>query len=218
MKFRSLIAAAFALGFAAACTTTDQYGNVTPNRTGTGILAGAAAGALLGTLAGGDDRRNALIGAGIGALAGGTVGNYMDRQEEAFRQRLRGSGVTVRRVGDELILIMPGDVTFATDSAQISPRFGPVLNDVADVLMTYPATYVDVIGHADSRGAADYNQRLSERRASSVAAELIGRGVMRDRLYVAGMGETQPIASNDTDAGRAANRRVEIKIAPHYAS
>ncbi len=215
MMFRKLTVAAMALGLAAACTTTDEYGNVQQNRTGTGILAGAAAGALLGTLAGGDDRRNALIGAGIGALAGGTVGNYMDRQEEAFRTRLRGSGVSVRRVGNELILTMPGDVTFATDSAQISPRFGPVLDDVADVLQTYPATYVNVIGHADSRGDAGYNQRLSERRASAAANELIMRGVMADRFYVAGMGESQPIASNDTDAGRAANRRVEITIAPH---
>lgn len=217
MMFRKLTVAAMALGLAAACTTTDQYGNVQQNRTGTGVLAGAAAGALLGTLAGGDDRRNALIGAGIGALAGAGVGNYMDRQEEAFRTRLRGSGVSVRRVGNELILTMPGDVTFATDSAQISPRFGPVLDDVADVLQTYPATYVNVIGHADSRGDAGYNQRLSERRASAAANELIMRGVMADRFYVAGMGESQPIASNDTDAGRAANRRVEITIAPHTA-
>ncbi len=215
MIFRKLIVAAMALGLAAACTTTDQYGNVNRNNTGTGILAGAAAGALLGTLAGGDDRRNALIGAGIGALAGGAVGNYMDRQEEAFRNRLRGSGVSVRRVGNELILTMPGDVTFATNSAQVNPRFGPVLDDVADVLQTYPATYVNIVGHADSRGDAAYNQRLSERRASSTAGELIARGVMRDRLYVAGMGESQPIATNDTDAGRAANRRVEITIAPH---
>lgn len=215
MFLRSITAGALALGLAAACTTTDQYGNVQQNRTGTGVLAGAAAGALLGTLAGGDDRRNALIGAGVGALSGGAVGNYMDRQEEAFRTRLRDSGVSVRRVGDELVLTMPGDVTFATDSAQVSPRFGPVLDDVADVLMAYPATYVNVIGHADATGPADYNQRLSERRASAVASDLLNRGVLRDRLYVAGMGETRPVASNATDAGRAANRRVEITIAPH---
>ncbi|WP_420871260.1 OmpA family protein [Marinicauda algicola] len=216
--FRSILAGAMALGLAAACTTTDQYGNVTQNRTGTGVLAGAAAGALLGTLAGGDDRRNALIGAGVGALAGGAVGNYMDRQEREFRERLRESGVTVRRVGNELVLIMPGNLTFPTDSAQIQPRFGPVLNDVADVLQTYPATYVDIIGHTDSVGSAEYNQTLSERRASSVASALIQRGVLSDRLYVAGMGETMPIASNETDEGRAANRRVEIRIAPHTQS
>jgi len=218
MIFRTCIAAAMALGLAAACTTTDQYGNVTQDRRGTGILAGAAAGALLGTLAGGDDRRNALIGAGIGALAGGVVGNYMDRQERDFRERLRASGVTVRRVGDELILVMPGHLTFATNSDVLDPRFGPVLNDVADVLQTYPATYVDIVGHTDSTGSAQHNQQLSERRASSVASELIRRGVIRDRLFIAGMGQTQPIASNATDEGRAANRRVEIKIAPHTTS
>ena len=214
MFMRALIAGVLALGLTSACTTTDSYGNTTANNTGRGILAGAAAGALLGSLAGGDDRRNVLIGAGIGALAGGAVGNYMDRQEEAFRNRLRGSGVSVRRVGNELILTMPGDVTFATNSASVSPRFGPVLDDVSDVLLTYPATLVDVVGHADSTGAADYNQQLSERRASAVAGELMGRGVSADRLFVAGMGEMSPIASNDTDSGRAANRRVEIKIAP----
>jgi outer membrane protein OmpA-like peptidoglycan-associated protein len=215
MKLHTLTAGLLALGLAAACTTTDQYGNVNRNNTGTGVLAGAAAGALLGTLAGGDDRRNALIGAGVGALAGGATGNYMDRQEEAFRTRLRGSGVSVRRVGNELVLTMPGDVTFATNSAQVSPRFGPVLDDVGDVLQTFPASYVNIVGHADSVGDATYNQRLSERRASTVAGELIARGVLRDRFYVAGMGESQPIASNDSDAGRASNRRVEITIAPH---
>ncbi len=215
MMLRSMIASVMALGLAVACATTDRYGNVTQDNATAGILAGAAAGALLGTLAGGDDRRNALIGAGVGALTGGAIGIYMDRQEEDFRQRLRGSGVTVRRVGDNLHLVMPGDVTFATDSAEISARFNPVLNDVADVLRDYPATYVDVLGHADSRGDTRYNQRLSERRASSVAGELIDRGVNRYRLYVAGVGETRPVASNDTDAGRAANRRVEIRIAPH---
>ena len=214
MTLRSIIAAVMALGLTVACTTTDQYGNVTRNNTGSGILAGAAAGALLGTLAGGDDRRNALIGAGVGALAGGAVGNYMDRQEEAFRQRLRGSGVTVRRVGNELVLVMPNDITFATNSATLSPEFGPILYDVSDVLNTYPATYVDVIGHADQRGDAQYNQQLSERRASSVAGALINQGVNADRFYVGGMGETAPVCTSMDDGCLARNRRVEIKIAP----
>ncbi len=216
MIIRSFIAAAMALVFAAACTTTDPYGNVTRNNTGTGVLAGAAAGALLGTLAGGDDRRNALIGAGVGALAGAGVGNYMDRQEEAFRTRLRGTGVTVRRDPrtQELFLVMPGDITFDTDQSVIKPGFQPVLVDVADVLQSFPATTVDVIGHADATGSAEYNQGLSERRASSVAQFLIGQGVMRDRFYVAGMGESAPIASNATPEGRAQNRRVEIKLTP----
>lgn len=214
MTIRSIFAAILALGLATACTTTDEYGNVTRNNTGSGILAGAAAGALLGTLAGGDDRRNAMIGAGVGALAGGTVGNYMDRQEEAFRQRLRNSGVTVRRVGNELVLVMPNDITFATNSATLSPEFGPILYDVSDVLNTYPATYVDVIGHADQRGDADYNQQLSERRASSVAGALINQGVNADRFYVAGMGERAPLCTSNDDGCYARNRRVEIKISP----
>ena len=154
----------------------------------------------------------------MGALAGGAVGNYMDRQEREMRERLRESGVTVRRVGDDLVLVMPGNITFATGSATVSPRFSGVLHDVGDVLQTYPATYVDVVGHTDNVGSAQFNQQLSERRASSVAAELIGRGVIRERLFVAGMGLTQPIASNATDEGRAANRRVEIRIAPHRGS
>lgn len=218
MIFRSIIAAGLALGMAAACTTTDQYGNVTQNRTGTGILGGALAGAALGTLAGGDDRRNALIGAGIGALAGGAVGNYMDRQEREFRERLRGSGVTVRREGQDLYLVMPGNVTFATGQSNIEPNFFPILNDVADVLQTFPATYVDVIGHTDSTGGRDLNMRLSEQRATSVARYLQQAGVDGRRFFITGMGPDAPIASNATDAGRALNRRVEIKIAPHTSS
>nr|WP_233354474.1 OmpA family protein [Woodsholea maritima] len=219
---RSMIAIVMTLVVTAACTTTDQYGNTYANNTGRGALIGAAAGGLLGYLTNTNDseegRTNALIGAGIGALAGAGIGNYMDRQERAFRERLRGSGVGVRREGQNLYLVMPGDITFDTNESRIKPQFVPVLNDVADVLQTFPATYVDVVGHADSTGAADYNQALSERRATSVASYLIGQGVIRDRFFVAGMGESAPIASNDSPQGRSQNRRVEIKIAPHTAS
>jgi outer membrane protein OmpA-like peptidoglycan-associated protein len=223
MKVRALLVSTLALSFTAACTTTDPYtGETRPNNTARGALIGAAAGAALGYLTNTNDseegRTNALIGAGIGALAGAGVGNYMDRQEREMRERLRDSGVGVRREGNDLRLIMPGDVTFATNSSDIEPQFYPVLNDLADVLKQYPATYVDVIGHADSTGAADYNQRLSERRAQSVAGYLIAQSVLRDRFYVAGLGETSPIATNDTPEGRALNRRVEIRIRPHVAS
>ncbi len=218
MIFRTLIVAAMAIGLAAACTTTDQYGNVTQNRTGTGALGGALAGAALGTLAGGDDRRNALIGAGIGALAGGAAGNYMDRQEREMRERLRGSGVTVRRQGEDLYLVMPGNVTFATGQSRIEPNFFPILNDVADVLGTYPATYVDVIGHTDSTGPRELNMRLSAERATAVAQYLQQQGVDGRRFFITGMGPDAPVASNDTDGGRAQNRRVEVRIAPHTAS
>lgn len=220
MRIFAVIAAALTL---AACTTTDPYtGETRPNYTGRGVLIGAAAGAALGYLTNTSNseegRTNALIGAGVGALAGGAVGNYMDRQERQMREALRDSGVGVRREGNDLRLIMPGDITFDTNSTEIKPQFYAVLNDVADVLEQYPATYVDVVGHADSTGDAGYNQRLSEQRAQAVAGYLIAQNIMRDRFYVGGMGETSPIASNDTPQGRAQNRRVEIIIRPHTTS
>ena len=221
--FRRIAAVCAAALLAAACATTDPYtGERRSNNTASGALIGAGIGAALGYLTNTSDseegRTNALIGAGIGALAGGAVGNYMDRQERAYNERLRGSGVGVRREGNNIRLIMPGDVTFDTNSTQIKPQFYDVLNDVADVLNTFPATYVDITGHADSTGDANYNQGLSERRAGSVANYLIAQGVLRDRFYVGGMGERAPIADNSTPDGRARNRRVEILIRPHAAS
>ena len=204
---------------AAACTTTDPYSS-TPrrNNTGTGVIAGALGGALLGYLTNTSDgeqgRKNALIGAGIGALAGGAVGNYMDRQQRALEAELSGTGVGVARQGDNLILRMPSDVTFATNQSSIDPRFNAVLDDVAGVLTEYDRSVIDIIGHADSSGADAYNLDLSRRRASSVAGYLVSRGVLADRLFVDGRGESQPIASNDTPAGKAQNRRVEILIRP----
>jgi len=204
---------------AAACTTTDPYSS-TPrrNNTGTGVIAGALGGALLGYLTNTSDgeqgRKNALIGAGIGALAGGAVGNYMDRQQRALEAELSGTGVGVARQGDNLILRMPSDVTFATNQSSIDPRFNAVLDDVASVLNEYDRSVIDIIGHADSAGSDEYNLDLSRRRASSVAGYLVSRGVMADRIFVDGRGESQPIASNDTPAGKAQNRRVEILIRP----
>ena len=203
---------------ATACTTTDPYGPDRRNNTGTGVIAGALGGALLGYLTntsnGEEGRKNALIGAGIGALAGGAVGNYMDRQQRALEEELSGSGVGVAREGDLLILRMPSDVTFATNQAAVSSSFYPVLDDVASVLQRYDQSTIDIIGHADSSGADDYNLNLSRQRASGVAQYLVNRGVLPARLYVEGRGESQPIASNDTAAGKAQNRRVEITIRP----
>lgn len=223
MKLRTALVTSLSALALAACTTTDPYtGETRANNTGRGILIGAAAGAVLGYLTNTSDsdegRTNALIGAGIGALAGGAIGNYMDRQEAAMREALSDTGVGVRREGNDLRLIMPGDVTFATNSSDIQGQFYSILNDVATVMNRYPATYLDIIGHADSTGPDDYNQALSERRALSVANYLIAQGVLRDRFYVAGMGERSPIASNDTPAGRAQNRRVEILVRPHTTS
>jgi outer membrane protein OmpA-like peptidoglycan-associated protein len=223
MKLRTALVTSLSALALTACTTTDPYtGETRANNTGRGILIGAAAGAVLGYLTNTSDsdegRTNALIGAGIGALAGGAIGNYMDRQEAAMREALSDTGVGVRREGNDLRLIMPGDVTFATNSSDIQGQFYSILNDVATVMNRYPATYLDIIGHADSTGPDDYNQALSERRALSVANYLIAQGVLRDRFYVAGMGERSPIASNDTPAGRAQNRRVEILVRPHTTS
>lgn len=208
-----------ALMGAAACTTTDPYRSNAPrNNTGTGVIAGALGGALLGyltnTSSGEQGRKNALIGAGVGALAGGAVGQYMDRQQRALEAELSGSGVGVARQGDNLVLRMPSDVTFATNQSTIDSRFLPVLADVSRVLNQYDQSIVDVIGHTDSSGGDAINQPLSEARASSVAGYLVQNGVIRERLFVAGVSANQPIASNSTVEGKAMNRRVEILIRP----
>jgi outer membrane protein OmpA-like peptidoglycan-associated protein len=209
-----IVAAVF---FTSACTTVNPYTEEQqPSKLAIGAGIGAAGGAVIGLLTAGSKhrQRNALIGAGIGALAGGGVGYYMDVQEAKLRQRLRNTGVSVTRSGNQIILNMPGNVTFETDSADINARFYPVLNSVAVVLREYHQTTVDVIGHTDSVGSASYNQKLSERRARSVAQYLAGQNVLPERLLIAGSGETQPIASNQTAQGRAQNRRVEIRILP----
>jgi outer membrane protein OmpA-like peptidoglycan-associated protein len=219
---RKTARAALLIGAAAltACSTTDPYtGMPVRNNTGTGALTGAGVGAVLGYLTntnkGEQGRKNALIGAGIGALAGGAVGNYMDRQQADLRRSLETSGVMIRRNGDQIVLVMPSDVTFAVDKSDVQPQFTRVLDDVARTLNAYPQTTIDVVGHADSSGGAEYNQGLSERRASAVADYLTRQGrVITDRVFVAGMGSRQPIADNATAAGRAQNRRVEIILRP----
>ncbi len=188
-----------------------------PNRTRTGALIGAGIGAVAGLLTGDDAverRQRALVGAGVGALAGGGIGAYQDRQEAALRRELAGSGVDVVRQGDNITLNMPGNITFAFDSSNLQPQFYPTLNNVADTLNEYNQTVIEVAGHTDSVGDMAYNQRLSVERAQSVANYLGSRGVMQQRMIVTGAGETRPIASNDTEAGRAQNRRVEITIVP----
>ena len=187
-------------------------------RTATGAIVGAGAGALLGYLTNtnksSEGRTNALIGAGVGALAGAAVGRYMDQQQARLQQQLAGSGVDVVRQGDNIVLYMPGDITFAYNRSDVQPQFFSVLDQIAGTLNQYPSTYVDVVGHADSSGSDEYNLGLSQRRAGSVAGYLVGRGVIQDRLFVAGQGERQPRASNATEQGRAQNRRVEIILRP----
>ena len=205
----ALVAAGFLV---AGCQTPEM--NRTLAGAGLGALGGAGIGAIFGDDAN-DRRQNALIGAGIGALAGGVAGNYMDRQEQELRQQLQGSGVGVQRSGENLILNFPSNVTFAVDRAEIQPQFYGTLNQVAGTLRQYEQTLVDVAGHTDSTGDANYNQGLSERRASSVASYLTSQGVFPGRIISGGFGETRPVATNATPEGRQANRRVEIVIRPY---
>ena len=197
----------------AGCTTNPYTGEQEATNTAKGAGLGALAGAAFGAITG-DDRKDILVGAGIGALAGGAVGYYMDQQENKLRQELAETGVSVTRNGDNIILNMPGNITFATDSSNISSNFYGVLNSVAKVINEFEKTYVDVTGHTDSTGAESYNMQLSVARANSVATYLKSQGVLPQRVYTHGMGEAQPIADNDTPAGRAQNRRVEIMLTP----
>ncbi|MEM9055197.1 MAG: OmpA family protein [Pseudomonadota bacterium] len=204
---QKLIIGATVLALVAGCQ------NVSNRQLGT-TAGGAVLGAGIGVLAGGDDKRNAAIGAVIGGIAGAAVGGYMDRQEEKLRQQTAGTGIEVERQGDQIALTMPSSVTFPVDSAAIQPSFQTPLKDVADTLLEFPSTTVDIVGHASSDGADDYNLDLSIRRAQSVQSFLVGSGVQDIRLNAVGMGETQPIADNATAAGRAANRRVEVLLTP----
>ena len=214
MKKTVLVALAATLAVTA-CTTTDPYtGEQKVSNTAGGAALGALAGAGVGLLAGGDDRRNALIGAGIGALAGGAIGNVMDRNEAELRAQLQGTGVSVTRVGDRIVLNMPSDITFATDQDSVKPQFYPVLNSVGLVLKKFNQTIVNVYGYTDSTGDDTYNYNLSQRRALAVADYLSGQGVDSRRFAVTGFGETRPVAdkarlpaARRTAASRSSCRR-----------
>ncbi len=211
MKKLTVLAMTFAM--VAGCATDPYTGQEKVSNTGYGAGIGAAVGAASGALIGGDGK-GALIGAAAGAALGSGIGYYMDRQEAQLRARLEGTGVRVVREGNNLKLIMPGNITFATDSAQISPSFYPILDSVAIVLKEFDNTSINVSGFTDSTGPDMYNQELSERRANSVASYLVRSGVLPGRIQARGFGERYPIASNATPEGRAMNRRVEISIRP----
>jgi outer membrane protein OmpA-like peptidoglycan-associated protein len=202
----------------AGCTTTNPYTREEQTAKATsGAAIGAAAGAVIGLISGDnsrDKRQKALVGAGIGALAGGGVGYYMDTQEAKLRQQLDGTGVSVSRYGDEIVLNMPGNVTFDTDRSEIRGNFYPILDSVILILNEYQKTMIEITGHTDSTGDARYNQLLSERRADSVANYLRSRNVLHARIATQGLGENSPVASNDTPQGRAQNRRVELRLVP----
>ena len=210
---KKLVSMCAIVALVAGCTTVNPYtgqSQIAKSTWGTAI--GATTGALIGSR---NSSEGALVGALAGAAVGGGVGYYLDAQAAELRQELASTGVQVVESDDSIRLIMPGNITFRTDSADINSNFYPVLNSVAKVLNKYSNSTVLVSGHTDSTGSADYNLALSKSRAQSVAAYLQGQGVKSSRFEVIGMGSSNPIASNSDAAGRAQNRRVEIKIIPN---
>jgi outer membrane protein OmpA-like peptidoglycan-associated protein len=217
--FWAFCAGAFVL---AACTTIDPYTREEQTSSAArNAMIGAAAGAAAGLITGDSSmerKQRALVGAGLGALTGAAVGSYMDRQEARLREELERTGVSVTRIGDNITLNMPGNITFATDSADLNAGFFDVLNSVSLVVNEFEQTVIEVAGHTDSTGTDAYNQDLSVRRAGTVARYLTTRSVRADRIIEVGSGEARPIASNDTAEGRQANRRVELTLVPLTAS
>ena len=211
-KLIATLLAGTALMGATACDTINQPG---VKGAGVGAVGGGALGYLLGDLIGGRNSRTAeIVGAGIGAVAGGAAGYYLDRQQKDLETRTAGTGVDVIRNGDSLTVRAPDAITFAYNQAAVRPEFRGTLQQIAESLQAYPSSAIDVLGHTDATGSDTYNQGLSEQRARSVADALTSYGVNRVRIETRGYGENQPIASNDTEEGRAANRRVEIRIVP----
>ncbi|AKH43403.1 outer membrane protein OmpA-like peptidoglycan-associated protein [Altererythrobacter atlanticus] len=208
----SSLAAVSLLGLSA-CVTDPNTGERKVSRTAIGGVGGAGLGYLLGGLIGGKTAR--IVGAGIGAAAGGYAGYRMDEQIRELKESTAGTGVDVTETpgGDGILVNLP-DVTFAVDSTAISPSFRATLDDVAQSMITYPNSLIDVMGHTDSTGSDSYNLDLSRRRAESVANYLVSRGVSRARIETVGYGEQYPVADNTTPEGRAQNRRVEIRITP----
>lgn len=215
-KLSNLMALGAAALLVAGCTTNPYTGEQQAGKAGIYGGIGAVSGAVIGaaTSSKKDRAKGALIGAAVGGAAGGGYGYYVDTQEAKLRQTLQGTGVQVQRNGDELTLIMPGNITFATNSADISSSFYPTLNSLVQVFKEFDKNGVDIVGHTDSTGSLQLNQDLSNRRARSVAAYLEGNGVAGSRISAYGAGPSQPVASNDTPQGRAQNRRVEINLRP----
>ncbi|MCU1715688.1 OmpA family protein [Pseudomonas sp. 5P_3.1_Bac2] len=217
MKFwRNLAVAVLGLSVLAGCTNNPYTGESEASKAGIYGGVGAVAGALVGaaTSSKKDRGKGALIGAAVGGAAGGGYGYYADTQEAKLRQTLQGTGVQVQRNGNDLKLIMPGNITFASNSADISSSFYPTLNSLVLVFKEFDKNGVDIVGYTDSTGSTELNNNLSNRRAQSVSSYLSANGVAASRLSAYGAGSSQPIASNTTEAGRAQNRRVEINLRP----
>jgi len=225
MSFRHFFTALAVAGLLTACgpgnyyTHSDAQGNATQpqNRTGQGALIGAGIGAAIGLLSGDnatERRQRAMVGAGIGALSGAAIGNYQDRQEQALRERVANTGIGVSREGDNITLNLPDGITFDFNKTTLKPQFYPALGRVAGTLSEYNQTIVEVVGHTDSVGSDEVNNRISRQRAEEVANYLRSQGVQAERLEILGAGKRFPVADNSTDAGRAQNRRVEIRLIP----
>lgn len=216
MKIQGLIAAGLCSALLAGCTTNPYTGEQQAGKAGIYGLGAAAAGAVVGaaTSSKKDRAKGALIGATVGGAAGAGYGYYVDQQEARLRQELQGTGVQVVRNGNDLQLVMPGNITFASSSADVASSFYPTLNSLVRVFKEYDRNGIDIVGHTDSTGAMDMNMRLSQQRASSVASYLTSQGISGARISSRGVGPSQPIASNETQEGRARNRRVEINLRP----
>lgn len=219
MKTFAVLAAAMALVLAG-CQTQNAYTDEqqTSNTT-KGAVIGGVAGALIGALAntGGKTSQTALIGGAVGALAGGLVGKYMDNQEAELRQRLRAAGVSVRRDGDDIVLLLRNDITFETSSADLNPTAIRTIAGVAEVLRHYDKTLIDVNGFTDTTGSYDFNMQLSQKRAENVAAVLVDNGVAAARISPRGYGETELAVPTGDNVNEPRNRRVEIRIVPRRA-
>lgn len=189
-----------------------------PNsKTTQGATIGAALGGILGATSKDDKLAKAAVGAAIGGAIGGAIGQQLDKQAADLRQDLGNDNVQIVNTGSQLVVTMPQDILFSTDSAVVVPSLQDDLRTLAYNLQDYPSTTVQVIGHTDNTGSAAYNQELSSRRASAVATILTANGVAPGRVVAFGRGEDAPIATNLTPDGRAQNRRVEIIITPTSA-
>ncbi|WP_085300082.1 OmpA family protein [Cognaticolwellia mytili] len=209
MHSKKIIISLVAFSLAATgCVSTNQE---------KGAAIGAIAGAVLGKSTSNHKNKRAVWGGAIGAIAGAAIGGYMDKQEQEFRDELAGSGIEIVREGDNLRLIMPANITFATGQAYITSGFYNTLDDIARVLNKYEKTLLSIEGHTDSQGAEQFNQNLSEQRAGSVKQYLTNKDIVASRLKTIGYGESRAVADNMTANGRALNRRVEIQIIPNQA-
>ena len=222
MRHKTAITSMFVACLALLASSCASYTGQTsdpndPNRTRNNALIGAGIGAVAGLLSGSDAterRQRALVGAGVGGLAGGAIGAYQDRQEAELRRQTAGTGIDVTRDGEVIKLNLPDGVTFDFNRTELKPQFYPALNNVAATLREYNQTMVEVSGHTDNVGSEAVNQRISEQRAQNVASYLIGQGLQRERFEVAGYNFRHPVADNSTEQGRALNRRVEIRLIP----